>query len=145
MIVTIILILIIVVFVFILISQQIRNSKELLLKDQAIITARQDAVAKSKAVTRGKISEEFIPLFPDFPYNMSDCKFSGSPIDFIVFNGMSEFRDNGTGEIQIIFADVKVNTAQRNKVQNAIKKAVENKNIKFETWKIDENKKINIK
>lgn len=112
---------------------------------EEISKARKDSVEKSKAVTRGKIAEEFIPLFPDFPYNLSDCKFSGQPIDFIVFKGMSDLRDGLNSEIEIILADVKVNKAQRTKIQNAIKKAVEEKRFKFETWKIDENKKIIIK
>lgn len=110
-----------------------------------LIKARKESVAKSKSVTRGQIAEEFIPLFPDFPYNLSDCKFSGQPIDFIVFKGMSDLRDGKDSEIEIILADVKVNKAQRTKIQNAIKKAVEEKRFKFETWKIDENKKIAIK
>lgn len=108
-------------------------------------SAKKISVEKSKAVTRGQIAEEFIPLFPDFPYNMSDCKFSGQPLDFIVFKGMSNLRDNKEGEIEIIFADVKVNKAQRTKIQNAIKKAIENNKVRFETWRIDENKKIIIK
>ena len=106
---------------------------------------RKDAIAKSKSVTRGHISQEFIPLFPDFPYNMSDCKFSGNPIDFLIFKGMSDLRDGKDTEIEIIFADVKVNKSQRSKIQNAIKKAIENKKVRFETWNILENKQLKIK
>jgi predicted Holliday junction resolvase-like endonuclease len=46
-------------------------------------------------------------LFPDFPYELSDCKFSGQPIDFIVFKNMSKVRDGEDAEIEIIIADVK--------------------------------------
>jgi predicted Holliday junction resolvase-like endonuclease len=106
--------------------------------------ARKDSLQRSKSVIRGKVSEEFIPLFPDFPYELSDCKFSGQPIDFIVFKNMSKVRDGEDAEIEIIIADVKVNKSKRTKVQNAIKKAIENKNFRFETWQIDENKKINL-
>jgi predicted Holliday junction resolvase-like endonuclease len=106
---------------------------------------RNAAVKKSKDVTRGNIAEEFIPLFPDFPYNMSDCKFSGQPIDYIVFNGMSKLRDEGEGEITIIFADCKMNKAQLSKVQKAIKDAILNNRVKFEKWIINDNKSITIK
>jgi predicted Holliday junction resolvase-like endonuclease len=106
--------------------------------------ARKDSLQRSKSVIRGKVSEEFIPLFPDFPYELSDCKFSGQPIDFIVFKNMSKVRDGEDAEIEIIIADVKVNKSKRTKVQNAIKKAIEDKNFRFETWQIDENKKINL-
>lgn len=106
---------------------------------------RKKAVQKSKDVTRGHISQEFIPLFPDFPYNMSDCKFSGSPLDFIVFKGMSDLRDGKDVEIEIIFADVKTNKAHRSKIQNGIKKAIENGRVSFETWTVQEDKQIKVK
>ena len=107
-----------------------------------IIEERADAIKKSKAVIRGQFSEHMIPLFPDFPYSASDCKFSGQPIDYIVFNNMNSLRDGKEAPVDIIFADVKVGKAQRTKVQNAIKKAVEQGRVRWETWRIDENNKI---
>jgi len=106
---------------------------------------REDAIKRSKDVTRGNISEEFIPLFPDFPYNMSECKFSGAPIDYIVFKGMTNVRDGTYVDMEIVFADVKVGNAKRTKVQNAIKKAIDEKRVRWETWRIGNDKKINIK
>jgi len=107
--------------------------------------ARASSIKTSKAVIRGKIAEEFIPLFPDFPYSMGDCKFVGMPIDYLVFDGMSAVRNGEDVPITIILSDVKTNTAQRSKIQNAIKKAAEEGRIRFETWKVDENKKLIIK
>ena len=107
--------------------------------------ARASSVKTSKAVIRGKIAEEFIPLFPDFPYSMGDCKFVGMPIDYLVFEGMSAVRNGDDIPITIILSDVKTNTAQRTKIQNSIKKAAEEGRIRFETWKVDENKKLTIK
>lgn len=120
-------------------------NKLLSLHKEEIVNARRDAVKKSKDVIRGQISEEFVTMFPGFPYSMSDSKFSGSPIDYIVFNGMSALRDGEEAEIEVIFADVKVNTAQRSKVQNGIKKAIEEGRVRFETWTIDKDKKLIIK
>ena len=112
---------------------------------EEIANARKDAVKKSKDVIRGQISEEFVTILPEFPYNMSDCKFSGAPLDYIVFNGMSALRNGEEAEIEVVFADVKVNTAQRSKVQNGIKKAIEEGRVRFETWTIDKDKKLIIK
>lgn len=112
---------------------------------EELVKARRDAVKKSKDVIRGQISEEFVTILPEFPYNMSDCKFSGQPIDYIIFSGMSALRDGEEAEIEVIFADVKVNTAQRSKVQNGIKKAIEEGRVRFETWTIDKDKKLKIK
>lgn len=45
---------------------------------------RQDAVKKSEAITRGKVTEHLIPYFPDFRYNPKDARFLGTPVDFII-------------------------------------------------------------
>jgi predicted Holliday junction resolvase-like endonuclease len=63
---------------------------------------RQDAVKKSEAVTRGKITEHLIPYFPDFEYNPKDARFLGTPVDFIVFDGLSEGEMN-----KVVFVEVK--------------------------------------
>ena len=51
---------------------------------------REEAIKGSQAVTLGKSLEHLIPYFPDFPYNPKDVRFLGSPIDLIVFDGLSE-------------------------------------------------------
>ncbi|MCQ8893403.1 MAG: Holliday junction resolvase [Methanolinea sp.] len=63
---------------------------------------RRDAIEKSEAVVRGKVTEHLLPFFPDFPYNPRDARFLGSPVDFIVFSGMS------SGDLhEIVFIEVK--------------------------------------
>lgn len=65
-------------------------------------TIRSDAVRRSQSVTRGKITEHLIPYFPDFPYNPKDARFLGSPVDLVVFDGLSE------GSIrEIVFVEIK--------------------------------------
>lgn len=139
-----ILIVSVIIIILILVSaeRRIEALKKEITKDIKIERAR--AIQQSKSVTRGQVTEQMIPMFPDFPYSMSDCKFSGAPIDYIIFKGMSEFRDTSDGEISIIFADVKVGSAQRTKVQNRIKKAIEEGKVSFETWTIDKDNKIKI-
>jgi predicted Holliday junction resolvase-like endonuclease len=63
---------------------------------------RSDAVKRSHAVTRGKITEHLIPYFPDFPYNPKDARFLGSPVDLIVFDGLSDEQIR-----QIVFVEIK--------------------------------------
>ena len=63
---------------------------------------RQDAIKRSREVIHGKVTEHLIPFFPSFPWNPADARFLGSPIDFIVFDGLSE------GEVrEIILVEVK--------------------------------------
>jgi len=53
-----------------------------------------DAVKKSKAVVAGKVAEQIAPFLPEFKYNPKDARFIGSPIDFIVFDGLDEGGSN---------------------------------------------------
>ncbi|WP_198300041.1 Holliday junction resolvase-like protein [Thermococcus sp. P6] len=63
---------------------------------------RKDAVNKSKAVIMGQVTEHLIPYFPDFKYDPKDVRFIGTPIDFVVFDGMN------SREIErIVFVEVK--------------------------------------
>ena len=63
---------------------------------------RQDAVKKSEAVIRGKVTEHLIPYFPDFEYNPKDARFLGTPVDFLIFDGLSEGEMN-----KVVFVEVK--------------------------------------
>lgn len=50
---------------------------------------RKDAIKASRAVIKGQVSEHLAPFLPNFPYDSSDAKFFGQPIDLVVFPGMS--------------------------------------------------------
>lgn len=50
----------------------------------------EDAVHRSEAVLRGRITEHLAPLWPDFPYQWSDARFIVNPVDFVVFDGLTE-------------------------------------------------------
>src|SRR5262245_26754752 len=51
---------------------------------------RRDAIQKSQATITGKMVEQLVPYFPQFPFNPKDARFIGSPVDFVVFDGLSE-------------------------------------------------------
>lgn len=127
---------ILILFIYLFLKRN-RQLKVLELKLPGMLKkAREDAIKKSHTGIRGKVTEEMVSLIPGFPYVSSDLKFLGAPIDYFLLQGMSELRDNGTGEITIVIADVKVNTASLTKVEKAIKEAVEAKRIRFETWSV---------
>lgn len=90
---------------------------------------RKNAVTTSRSVLKGKISEEIVPLLPDFPYQISDCKFFGSPVDFVIFDGMS----NGTIN-NIIFMDVKTGKASLSPIQRKIRDAVNEGRLIWKTY-----------
>jgi predicted Holliday junction resolvase-like endonuclease len=70
--------------------------------------ARKEAVEKSNQIVKGKVLEQFAPYFATFPFHPQDARFVGSPIDFVVFDGLTE------GEIkQIVFVEVKTGNMDR--------------------------------
>jgi len=83
-------------------------------------TIRQEAIQRSQSVTLGKITEHFIPYLPDFTYNPKDARFLGSPVDFVVFDGLNE------GEVKnIIFIEVKTGVSTLNTRERRIRDAVQ--------------------
>ena len=65
-------------------------------------TIRHDAVRRSHAVLSGKAFEQLAPFHHDFPFDPRDARFLGSPVDFVVFDGLSE----GTVR-RVVFVEVK--------------------------------------
>ncbi len=107
---------------------------------------RKDAIAKSKSIIRGQVSETLIPLFPEFPYNTSDCHFIGQPIDYIIFNNMSDIRDGDQEkQIDIVISDVKVGQSSLTRVQREIRNAIDGGRVRFEVWKLNDDNKLTIK
>jgi len=88
--------------------------------------ARKDAVDTSRAVLKGQISEEMAPFLPEFPYESSDARFMGSPIDLVIFEGMSKGLVTG-----IVLVDIKTGKSALNKVQKQIKECVEKGRVSF--------------
>lgn len=67
---------------------------------------RKDALRRSQATVSGKATEHLVPLLPDFPFDPKDARFLGSPVDLVVFDGLSG------GDLQeIVFVEVKTGPA----------------------------------
>ncbi len=106
---------------------------------QALLDAQKRSVNTSCAVLKGKMAEQFAPILPEFQYLPSDAKFLGDPVDYVVFDGYTDFRDgDGTAEdIEVILLDIKSGGARLSKGQQAIAQAVNEGRIRFETLRID--------
>ncbi|MGB9621410.1 MAG: Holliday junction resolvase-like protein [Brevinematia bacterium] len=98
---------------------------------------RKSAINFSRSVLKGKISEQMFPLMPFFKYNMSDARFIGSPIDYIVFRGYSNLED-GSEIKEIVFVEVKTGNSKLSNSEIAVKRAIEDKKVRFEVINIDE-------
>ena len=80
---------------------------------------RRDAVQRSEAVTTGKVAEQLLPLFPEFPFNPKDARFLGSPVDLLVFDGLAE------GAVKrVVFVEVKSRQAELTTRERRVRDAV---------------------
>jgi predicted Holliday junction resolvase-like endonuclease len=80
---------------------------------------RGDAVQRSLAVTAGKVHEQLVPYLPRFPYNPKDVRFLGSPVDLVVFDGLSEGRVR-----RIVFVEMKTGGSALTPRERAVREAV---------------------
>lgn len=105
---------------------------------QALASAQKRSVNTSRAVLKGKMAEQLAPILPEFEYLPSDAKFLGDPIDYVIFNGYSDFRDgNGDAkDIEVILLDIKSGGARLSKGQQAIAQAIHEGRVRFETLRI---------
>jgi predicted Holliday junction resolvase-like endonuclease len=92
---------------------------------------RADAVAKSLAVTVGKVSEQVVPYLPGFGYNPKDARFLGSPVDFVVFDGL----DAGALR-RVVFLEVKTGAAALSTRERQVRDAIESGRISWDELRV---------
>ncbi|MFX1508684.1 MAG: Holliday junction resolvase-like protein [Promethearchaeota archaeon] len=92
---------------------------------------RKDALSRSRAVLKGKIGEQMAPLLDAFPFEPSDARFIGSPIDYIVFDGYSHNRPT-----EIVLIDIKTGNAQLSTTEKRIAQLIHQKRVRWMTIRI---------
>jgi predicted Holliday junction resolvase-like endonuclease len=102
-------------------------------KVEAAGEIRKDSVNRSRSTLKGKIAEQMAPLLPAFGYLPADARFIGSPVDYIIFDGLSAVADDKGSSIRIVFMDVKHGSATLTRTQRVIKKAVEDRAVTWQT------------
>ncbi len=94
---------------------------------------REEAVKKSRAVLGGKFAEQMAAYLPGFDYDPTEARFIGSPIDFVVFDGLAK------GDLKkIVFVEVKTGSSSLSARENAVKNAVKNKRVEWKEMRIGE-------
>lgn len=92
---------------------------------------RADAINRSQAISKGKITEHLVPYFPEFEYNPKDARFLGSPVDLIVFNGLSD------GELkEVVFLEIKTGNSVLTQRERQIRMKVEEGKIRWAELRI---------
>ncbi|HVZ81603.1 MAG TPA: Holliday junction resolvase-like protein [bacterium] len=88
----------------------------------------------SRAVNVGHILERMAPAMKGFRFDREDCRSLFDPIDYVVFQGMS----NKKKIENIFFMDIKSGNARLNNVQREIKEAVSSNNVNFDIYEVPE-------
>lgn len=94
---------------------------------------RQDAVKRSKYVTTGKTAEHFIPFLKEFQWNPQDARFLGSPIDLIVFRGLSEDKVE-----EVIFIEVKTGKSSLTSRERSLRDVIKEGKVSWELLRCKE-------
>ena len=90
---------------------------------------RLDAIKRSRATLGGKFGEQLAPYLPDFAYDPTEVRFIGSPIDFIVFPGLSQDDPR-----EIVLLEVKSRGSKLSKREKRIRELVREKRIRWELY-----------
>ncbi len=93
--------------------------------------ARRDSVDRSRATLSGQFLEKLAPHFPDFPYEPTDLRFLGTPVDYVVFDGLSE------GAVdEIVFLEVKSGTSGLTSKERRVRDAVEAGAVRWDVYHV---------
>ena len=92
---------------------------------------RADAVQRSLAVTAGKVYEQLVPYLPGFAFDPRDARFLGSPVDLVVFDGLSE----GTVR-RIVFVEVKTAGADLSTRERRVRDAVRARKVEWSELRV---------
>ena len=93
---------------------------------------RQDAIVKSQSVTMGKMTEHIVPYLAGFAFNPTDARFIGSPIDLVVFDGLSE------GNVRkIVFVEIKTGASTLSTRERIVRDAITSKSVEWLEVKVN--------
>lgn len=106
--------------------------------DKDIKEAQKRSNNMQRNVLKGQIGEQFMPFITDFPYNPSDCRFMGEPIDYVIFQNLHKCADGNVPieDVHLIIAEVKTGNARLNQRQKIIKQAIRNGQVSFKELRI---------
>ena len=98
---------------------------------------RKDTLKRSERVARGFTIENFAPFLQQ-KYSPTDFRHLGDPVDYIIYNGLTDVHQGVSDEIkEIILLDIKTGQSKLNKAQRKIKDAVDSGKVSFQIYNPD--------
>jgi predicted Holliday junction resolvase-like endonuclease len=98
----------------------------------------QKSLGQSRSVLLGQVAEHFAPILEGFPFNPKDARFLGQPVDYLVFDGLSDEAQ----DVQIVFCEIKTGSAGLSAREKALKAAVEAQRVSYRLFRIDPQGKL---
>jgi predicted Holliday junction resolvase-like endonuclease len=101
--------------------------------DGDLDAARHDSINRSRSVVSGRVQEHLAPLCPDFlnQFNPKDARFLGTPVDFIVFDGLDE------GQVRnVCFVEVKTGRSALSSRERGVRRAIEDGHVSFQMMRL---------
>jgi predicted Holliday junction resolvase-like endonuclease len=91
---------------------------------------RRRFIRQSRAVTTGKVAEQLAPHLPGFPLNPREARFLGSPVDYVVFDGLE------TGAVRrVVFVEVKTGAAGLTGRERLVREAIRERRVEWIEWR----------
>lgn len=101
--------------------------------ERKLESGRTDAVKRSRAVLAGQLSEQLAPWLPNFPFDPTEVRFVGKPVDFIAFTGASKGRIE-----EVVLVEVKSGESRLSPVELSLKRAVEEGRVRYVEYRVPE-------
>ena len=92
---------------------------------------RRDAVNRSLAVTSGKVHEQLVPHLPGFGFSPRDARFLGSPVDYLIFDGLAAGRVD-----RVVFLEIKTGAAVLSPRERQVREAIEAGRVEWREWRL---------
>ena len=112
-----------------------RMQTEFRMRENAI---RRDSNNRSRRVLKGRINEQLATLLPEFPFDGSDARFVGNPIDYVVFCGYADVQSRSADELrEVVFVEVKHGHAQLSREERRVRDCIEAGRVRWQLVRID--------
>ena len=97
-----------------------------------IAEARKDAIKRSRSTIEGETFERLVTHFKEWKFGSpSDARFIASPLDYVVFSGLSTDTCD-----EVIFVEIKTGDSQTTKRQRSVRDAIVNGKVRYELLEI---------
>ncbi len=94
-------------------------------------SAGREAIRGSQAAITGRVLEKFAPYVPGFAFNPRDARFIGDPVDFVVFDGLSD------GQVRsVVFLEVKSGAGALNGNERKVKTAIAERRVEWQLFRL---------